>query len=283
MPMTHRMFAACIGALWLPAAIGAGPTPAAGQDASGSLPGDDALTCEQIFAQGMAESKREQQQRQQRIDQMKAEDAATSTVVAGAMVVGGVGGTGQVAQAAVEGQLDKQMAMLGTPQAPNPRLQRLKQLYTQKQCASSPAAAADAPAIRPGDEAMSCAQIAAELSPYAQQMVPNLQALGGSSQQLYTQTMQMGQQRRAEHAALLPLGEAGAVDPTGAAKMAYQLALMAQQAKEKAENDAFTNSPLAQENRAQTAQLASQGQQMQGDARLQRLLQLGQDKHCDKP
>ena len=44
----------------------------------------------------------------------------------------------------------------------------------------------------------------------------------------------MGENRRAEEAMLLPLAQTGAVDPTGASKRAYQMALMAQQAKEKA-------------------------------------------------
>jgi hypothetical protein len=58
--------------------------------------------------------------------------------------------------------------------------------------------------------------------------------------------------------------------------------LMAQMAKEKAENDALLNSPLAKENKAQGEQLAAQGQQMKSDARLQHLLQLAQQKRCDK-
>jgi hypothetical protein len=36
-----------VGALWIPAAIAAGPTPGA-SDGSGAMPGDDALTCDQI-------------------------------------------------------------------------------------------------------------------------------------------------------------------------------------------------------------------------------------------
>ena len=39
---------------------------------------------------------------------------------------------------------------------------------------------------KPGDAAMTCEQIAAELAPYAQQIMPNLQALGASQQQLYS-------------------------------------------------------------------------------------------------
>lgn len=144
------------------------------------------------------------------------------------------------------------------------------------------AAATDAQAVRPGEEAMTCEQIATELAPYVQQMAPNIQALGASQQQLYAQGRQMSQQRKAEHEALTPLATAGALDTTGASKQAYQMALMAQMAKEKAENGAFANSPLAKQNKAQSEQLAAQGQQMQSNARLQRLMQLGQAKHCDK-
>jgi hypothetical protein len=57
---------------------------------------------------------------------------------------------------------------------------------------------------------------------------------------------------------------------------------MAQMAKEKAENEALANSPLAKQNKAQSDQLAAQGREMQSNARLQRLMELGQAKHCDK-
>ena len=280
--MRHTLTAWAIWAMWIPAAVAAGTAPSATSDAPGAMPGDDALTCEQIFAQGMAETQKDQQARAQRNAQLKAQSAATGAIVTGAMMTGGMGGTGQVAQAAVEAQADKSMSMLSPPQ-PNQRMQHLKLLYAQNHCAKdAPAAAADAPAVRPGDEAMTCEQIAAELTPYAQQMTPNLQALGSTQQQLYAQGREMQQRRRAENAALTPLADAGAVDPTGASKAAYTLAMMAQMAKEKAENEAFDNSPLAQENKAQMQQLAAQGQQMQANARVQRLMQLGQEKRCDK-
>jgi hypothetical protein len=143
------------------------------------------------------------------------------------------------------------------------------------------AAATDVSAARPGDDAMSCEQIATELSPYAQQIAPSIQALGASQQQLYAQGREIGKKRKAEEALLTPLAAAGAFDPTGASKRAYQAALMAQMAKEKAENEAFANSPLAKQNKAQSEQFAAQAQQMQSNARLQRLMQLGQAKHCD--
>jgi hypothetical protein len=129
---------------------------------------------------------------------------------------------------------------------------------------------------------MTCEQIAMELQPYAQQLMPNIQALGATQQQLYQQAQQMGEKRRAEVALLTPLASAGAVDPTGAAKRAYQLALIAQHAKEQQENAAFANSPLMQQNKAQSQQLVAQGQRMQANERLQHLMQLAQAKHCDK-
>jgi hypothetical protein len=60
------------------------------------------------------------------------------------------------------------------------------------------------------------------------------------------------------------------------------MALMAQMAKERGENEAFANSPLAKQNRTQADQLAAQGQQMQSNARLQRLMQLGQESAATK-
>ena len=145
-----------------------------------------------------------------------------------------------------------------------------------------PAMAEDAGAIRPGDEAMTCERIAMELSPYVRQMAPNIQALATTQQQLYAQGREKYEERKLENEALTPLATAGALDKTGASKRAYQMALMAQKAKEQSENEAFANSPLAKENRAQSEQLAVQGQQMQSNARLQHLMQLAQQIHCDK-
>jgi DNA polymerase III alpha subunit len=145
----------------------------------------------------------------------------------------------------------------------------------------APVVAAPASDVRPGDDAMTCEQIATELAPYAQQIVPNIQALGATQQQMVAQAHQQLAQRQMESAALTPLATAGALDPTGAAKQAYTLALMAQMAKEKSENEAFANSPLAKQNRAQSEQLAAQGKELYSNARLQRLMQLGKEKRCD--
>jgi hypothetical protein len=148
--------------------------------------------------------------------------------------------------------------------------------------ASTVAATPDATGERPGDASMTCEEIATELAPYAQQIMPSLQAYGASVAQLNQQSRAVGEQRKIQEQALLPLATAGAVDPTGAAKKAYELALMAQMAKERAENEALANSPLAKQGKAQGDQMAAQAKELQANARLQRLMQLAQDKHCDK-
>lgn len=130
------------------------------------------------------------------------------------------------------------------------------------------------------DAAMTCEQIATELAPYAQQMVPNLQALGATQQQLYQQVRQVGERQRQEDALLTPMATAGALDPTGASKRAYQAAVMAQQAKHRRENEALANSSLAKQNKAQEEQFVAQGQQLQANARIQQLMQLAQQKNC---
>ncbi len=128
--------ASAIGAaLWISVAIAADPAAngTAGASASGSMPGDEAMTCEEIYAQGMAESQREQEERSKKNEQMRAQRATTAAMMTGAMMTGGMGGTGQAAQAAAEAQADRQMAMLGAPQS-NPRMEHLKQLWAQKHC-----------------------------------------------------------------------------------------------------------------------------------------------------
>jgi hypothetical protein len=138
------------------------------------------------------------------------------------------------------------------------------------------------PGASPGDEAMTCEQIATELAPYAQQMQPNLQALATSQQQQTQRAFQQLAERKKEAALLTPMATAGALDPTGASKRAYVAAEMALAAKHKSESEAEANSPLAKQADAQREQVAAQGQQMQANARLQRLMQLAGQKGCGK-
>lgn len=132
--MGKMVMAWAVGVAWIPAALAAGQAGNTAPNASGVRPGDDALTCEQIYAQGMAESQRDQQARNTRNEQMKRQNMGTAALLTGAMMTGGLGGTGQAAQMAAESQADRQMAMLGAPQS-NPRMDHLKQLYAQKHCA----------------------------------------------------------------------------------------------------------------------------------------------------
>ena len=144
------------------------------------------------------------------------------------------------------------------------------------------AGAPQAPGVSPGDDAMTCEQIAAELAPYAQQMQPNLQTLATSEQQLYARGRQREEERKKEAALMTPLATAGALDPTGASKRTYAAAESALAAKHKSESEADANSPLAKRASAQREQLAAQAQYLQTNARLQRLMQLGQQKGCGK-
>lgn len=144
------------------------------------------------------------------------------------------------------------------------------------------AAAPQAPGASPGDDALTCEQIAAELAPYAQQMQPNLQALAASEQQLYAQGRQREQERKKEAALITPLATAGALDPTGASKRAYVAAESSLAAKHKSESEADASSPLARQAGEQREQLAAQAQQLQVNARLQRLMQLAQQKGCGR-
>ena len=132
--MCKMLTAWAIGVVWMPAAIAAGTAANPSASASGAMPGDDALSCDQIYAQGMAETRRDQQERSQRNEELKSQRAATGALLTGAMLTGGMGGTGQAAQMAAEAQADRQMAMLGAPPPSNPRMAHLKQLYAQKHC-----------------------------------------------------------------------------------------------------------------------------------------------------
>jgi hypothetical protein len=146
-----------------------------------------------------------------------------------------------------------------------------------------PAHAADAVAgAKPGDDAMSCEQIATELTPYMQQMMPGFQTMGSQLQQQLERSRQQGEVRKKEHEAVESMSTAAAVDPTGISKRAYAAATKAQAEKELRENEAERKSPMAQKAQAQREQVMGQAAQMQADARLQRLLALGQQKGCTK-
>jgi len=116
----------------LAAALGA--VRAQAVDAQASRPGDDALTCDQLYAEATAQSQRDQVEREKRNDERRHQAQATGAVVAGAMLAGGMGGTGVVAQKTVEANVSSTLAEAAAPPQRNPRMEHLKQLWTQKHC-----------------------------------------------------------------------------------------------------------------------------------------------------
>jgi hypothetical protein len=99
---------------------------------TGARPGDDALTCAQIHAQATAETEREQERARKR-EEMRAQNRAGAALLVGATLAGGLGGTGQAANAAAQAGADRSIAMLSPPPS-NPRMDHLKQIWAQKRC-----------------------------------------------------------------------------------------------------------------------------------------------------
>ena len=142
----------------------------------------------------------------------------------------------------------------------------------------SPANARDRGAHR-GDAQLTCAQLAQELMRYMGPMVPNVAALNATHQKiLATGQRQMAEQAPVAAAATVA-GAAAMADPTGlsgkAVSHAYNAQQMAAHQREIAEMQ-----PLADQQKAQTQVLLNQAQRAQANPRLQRLMQLGQEKGC---
>lgn len=257
--------------------------------APGALAGDDSLTCEQIYAQGAAVSQREQEERGRKSAEMRQQAEAAAAATTGASLLGAMPGAGRAAAMAAnhaaERYAERTVAEASAAPPPNVRKERLRQLWTDKHCAHDPApaaGAADAHGARPGDDSLTCEQIGAELAPYAQQMTPNVPALAQLQQQQFERSRQMKEQRTKENEILSPLASLGAQDPTGLLKRAYGRAAAAQGAKERGEDRAEAESPLARQAQAGRESLVGQGQQLQADGRVQRLLALAQSKGCGK-
>ena len=116
--------AALTAALCVPVAMAADPP--------GAMPGDQALTCEQIYAQVDAQVQRARQEREKQAAELRSQSRATQSLLIGATLAGGLGGTGQAAQSAAEAQADKTMTLSAPP--PDPRTEHLKQLWAQRHC-----------------------------------------------------------------------------------------------------------------------------------------------------
>jgi hypothetical protein len=144
-----------------------------------------------------------------------------------------------------------------------------------------PPAMADEPGAHPGDDAMTCAQIAAELAPYMAQVRAPAEALN----QTNTEIVARGKRRVAEDTpaavGLTAAATAATVDPTGVSSRAVGQAEVAHQREVWARSQA-EDKPLAEKQAAQANALMAVGQQMQNDPRLNRLMQLAQQKDCDK-
>jgi hypothetical protein len=142
------------------------------------------------------------------------------------------------------------------------------------------AVAADAPGARPGDEAMTCAQIAAQLAPYMQQIMPAAMAVGRTAQDVTARGQQHVAEEMPAAIALTAAATASAADPTGASsKTVGQIEAIHEQ--EAWQRTLAQDKPLHDKYSAQVNALAAQGQQLQSDARLQRLMQLAGERHCD--
>jgi hypothetical protein len=116
--------AALTAALFVPFALAADPP--------GAMPGDQALTCEQIYAQVDAQVQHARQEREKKAEELRNQSQTTKALLITATAAGGLGGTGQAAQSAAEAQADKTMTLSAPP--PDPRTEHLKQLWAQKHC-----------------------------------------------------------------------------------------------------------------------------------------------------
>ena len=132
---------------------------------------------------------------------------------------------------------------------------------------------------RAGDAAMTCAQIATELQPYAQQMSPSIAALGQTSQEVRTRSEDRLKMAAPEATAEAAAASATMLDPTGLSSKLFGQA-QAQRQKERWQRAEAEDKPLNEKYKAQAEQVVKGGQQMQSDARLQRLMQLAQEKNC---
>lgn len=110
------------------------PRAAAARD-DGSRPGDEALSCDEIYAQGMAIVQVEQRQRDATRSKMEAQTKGTAALI-GAAVLVPTPATGLAAQAAAESTM-KSQADIGAQAAaakPDARKERLRILWAQKHC-----------------------------------------------------------------------------------------------------------------------------------------------------
>ncbi len=141
-------------------------------------------------------------------------------------------------------------------------------------------AAAETPGAMPGDATMTCAQIATELAPYMQQMMPSVTAMGTTAQEVVRRGQQHVEEETPAAIGLTAAATAAMSDPTGLSGKAVGQAEMIHQ-QEAWQRTMAEDQPLREKLNAQTGQVLAQGQQLKSNARLQRLMQLVNEKHCD--
>jgi len=143
------------------------------------------------------------------------------------------------------------------------------------------AAAAADDGARPGDEAMSCEQLAIEMKPYADSMRGSIGALNDTNMQL----LALGQKQMARDAPRVNATTQAAGATCGfVGGPACMAATRADQANREAvkEQERAESQPLRDQQLAQSQTVVGQGQQLQSNARLMRLMQLGHAKGCDR-
>jgi hypothetical protein len=144
---------------------------------------------------------------------------------------------------------------------------------------SLPGFAADQPGAMPGDDAMTCQQIAAELAPYGNQMSGTVNPLVQTQSELVARNEKRMAEAMPVVAGFAAAGTAASLDPTGLASRALgQAEANYQQAQ--FHRALAEDKPLMDQANRQTNDMASQAMAMQANPRLQRLMQLAQQKDC---
>jgi hypothetical protein len=145
--------------------------------------------------------------------------------------------------------------------------------------AVAPASADDVAGARPGDDAMTCQQIAAELAPYAQQMAAAFTPFVDTEKQVLARGQARVEEYTPAAAAMAGAATASTADPTGLSSKAVGQAEVAMQ-REAWNRSLAEDKPLADQANQQLNQAVAQATPLQSNARIQRLMELAQQKNC---
>jgi hypothetical protein len=141
------------------------------------------------------------------------------------------------------------------------------------------AIAADEPGAMPGDESMTCEQIAAELAPYAKQMAGVFEPLAQTQKEVVARAQAHVAEAMPEAMAATAGALATSADKTGMASKVYGQAEAAMQAAQW--NRALAeDKPLFDKANRQMNAAVAQAAPLQSNPRIQRLMQLAQQKNC---